>query len=128
MRSLPLSVAKLYSVLRGARQRQSDSKRFAYSELVPTVVQKIRSFLSLNKVFAFGALAKTLTLTSIAMHARAFVLIGAPLKSLFPPNVPMWEHDLKDNFLGFSFEQFLSKLVPHLEQMFSPLSVKKYNF
>ena len=40
----------------------------------------------------------------------------------------MWEHDLKDNFLGFSFEQFFSKLVPHLEQMFSPLSVKKYNF
>ena len=48
--------------------------------------------------------------------------------NLFPPNVPMWEHDLKDNFLGFSFEQFFSKLVPHLEQMFSPLSVKKYNF
>ena len=50
------------------------------------------------------------------------------LFNLFPPNVPMWEHDLKDNFLGFSFEQFFSKLVPHLEQMFSPLSVKKYNF
>ena len=48
--------------------------------------------------------------------------------NLFPPNVPMWEHDLKENFLGFSFEQFFSKLVPHLEQMFSPLSVKKYNF
>ena len=53
---------------------------------------------------------------------------GAEYLNLFPPNVPVWEHDLKDNFLGFSFEQFFSKLVPHLEQMFSPLSVKKYNF
>ena len=63
-----------------------------------------------------------------AADAQVHVLVHTCIINLFPPNVPMWEHDLKDNFWGFSFEQFFSKLVPHLEQMFSPLSVKKHNF